>query len=253
MKNLIELIETRLREDIRSGRLRPGDALPTRRALAEQCGTTVDTIAVVLHHLEIEGLLVRGKGRTMRVNPSRERITANDERFADVMIARGHDVKVEHLATPKVIEASPEIARAFHRPPGFQIVERRRREIVDGMVYRYSRKMYLAELVPEDVLEAMQKDHTYNVRQVVEKQRPLSRIEERIIARAIVEKEEAAILNVARGTPVLEQTRINYDQDRQVVWISIVVFNAAYFVKQYDYQPGDEPKSTDFLGIENKE
>jgi DNA-binding GntR family transcriptional regulator len=246
----ISTITDTIRQDIVSGRLRPYSALPNRRALAEEHKTTVDTIAIVLRNLEIEGLIVKGRGSTMKVNTSRERITTNDETFRDVMAKAGHTVKIEHLATPSIIEASPEIAHEFHVPVRTPMIERKRREIVDGVVYRYSRKIYLAELISKEHLEAMQADYTYNIREVIEQQRPLSRIAERILARVITEKDEAEILGTIPGAPVLEHWKINYDEYKRILYISIIVHNAAYFVRQFDYHPSEEPRSS-FILVEN--
>lgn len=247
MKSQIEFIAENIRKDIQSGKLKPYQALPTRRAMAEEFSTTPDTIAKVLHNLEIEGTIIKGKGRSMSVNPRRERVTANDERFADVMITQGHDVKVEHIKTPGVAEVSADIRKVAGWSAETRTIERVRREIVDGQVYRYSRKIYLADLIPQEYLAAMQEDHRYNVRTIIEEQRPLSRIEERITARAISDKTEAAVLGTVKGAPVLEMWKLNYDQQGKVIWISIVVMNAQYFEKRYDYQPGQEPRSSNFL------
>lgn len=242
----IERITQQLREDILEGAFKPYNVLPTIRVLADQFGTTADTISKVLRNLEIEGLLAKGKGRSIRVNTPRERITTNDETFRDYMKAQGYTVTVEYLATPGVIPATPQLAQLFRLPIGTQLVERARRERVNGTVYRYSRKYYRAEFVAEDVLQQIREDYTFNVRAVLEKQKPLARIQERIIARTIIDAEEAELLQAAKGSPVMEQWKINYAYDKSVVFVSLVVFNAAYFVKTYDYAPGDEPNLSEF-------
>jgi DNA-binding GntR family transcriptional regulator len=250
---MIETVTSQLREDILKGVFRPYNVLPTRRALAEQFGTTPDSISKVIKNLEVEGLLSKGKGRSMRVFSPRERVTTNEETFRDYMKAQGYNVKVEHLATPGVIPATPQLAKLFRVEPGTLLVERARREIVDGIVYRYSKKRYLASLVSEDVLEQIRQDYTFNVRRILEEKVPVYRIQERLIARTITEKEEADILQAARGVPVQEQWKINFAKDKTVTFISLVVFNAAYFVKTYDYAPGDEPKLSNFVESEEDE
>jgi DNA-binding GntR family transcriptional regulator len=242
----IESITHQLREDILHGAFKPYNVLPTRRALADQFETTPDTMAKVLRNLEIEGLVVKGKGHSVRVNTPRERITTNEETFRDYMKAQGYTVKVEHLATPGVIPATPQLAKLFREPVGTPLVERARREVVDGIVYRYSRKYYQAEFVSEDVLQQIRQDYTFNVRAILEEQKPLARIQERLIARTITDPAEAELLQAAKGVPVLEQWKINYAYDKGVVFVSLVVFNAAYFVKTYDYALGDEPKLSEF-------
>ncbi len=251
MSEKITTITDQIKKSIENGWLRPYSALPTRRALAEEFNTTVDTIAKVLRDLEIEGFIVKGRGRTMRVSTIRERINSNDERFSDVMKEKGHIVKVEHIKTPGIVKAPLDIAKLARWSTETNVIERVRREIIDGTVYRYSRKVYLADLIPPEHLIAMQQDHAYNVRRELEEQRPLLRIEERIIARAITDKNEAAILGTIKGAPVLEMVKINYDRQKKAVWVSIVVMNAQYFVKQFDYAPGDEQKCSSFLVDQN--
>ncbi|HZS79108.1 MAG TPA: GntR family transcriptional regulator [Ktedonobacteraceae bacterium] len=239
--NQVETISNTIREQILAGAFKPYNVLPTRRALAEQFHTTPDTIAKVIALLQSEGL-VSQSGRTVRVNVPRERITT-DETFRDYMKAQGIDVVVEHLGTPGVIPMTPELAKAFNMPVGTPVVERGRREIVNGVPYRYSKKYYLASLVDEESLRQIRQDKAFNVRDVIKGQRPLARMHEELIARAITTKEEMSILNAAKGTPVLQLTRINYADDNSVLWVSQVVFIGAYFVKTYDYKPGEEPIS----------
>jgi DNA-binding GntR family transcriptional regulator len=242
----IERITQQLREDILKGSFRPYNVLPTIRVLADQFGTTADTISKVLKNLEIEGLLAKGKGRSIRVNIPRERITTNDETFREYMKAQGYTVIVERIVTPSVIPATPQLAMMFRLPEGTSLVARARREIVDGIVYRYSRKYYRAEFMSEEVLQKIREVYTFNVRSILEEQKPLARIQERIIARTIIDTEEAELLQAAKGSPVMEQWKINYASDKSVVFVSLVVFNAAYFVKTYDYAPGDEPRLSEF-------
>jgi DNA-binding GntR family transcriptional regulator len=237
--NQVETISNTIREQILAGAFQPYNVLPTRRALAEQFRTTPDTITKVIVLLQSEGL-VSQSGRTVRVNMPRERITTTDETFRDYMKAQGIDVVVEQLGTPGVIPMTPELAKAFNMPVGTPVVERGRREIVGGIPYRYSKKYYLASLVDEESLRQIRQDKAFNVRDVIKGQRPLARMHEKIIARAITTKEEMSILNAAKGTPVLQLTRINYADDHSVLWVAQVVFIGAYFVKTYDYKPGEE-------------
>jgi DNA-binding GntR family transcriptional regulator len=238
--NQVETISNTIREQILAGAFKPYNVLPTRRALAEQFHTTPDTIAKVIALLQSEGL-VSQSARTVRVNVPRERVTTTDEIFRDYMKAQGIDVVVEHLGTAGVIPMAPELARAFNMPIGTPVVERGRREMVDGVPYRYSKKYYLASLVDEESLRQIRQDKAFNVRDVIKGQRPLARMHEEIIARAVTTKEEMGILNAVKGTPVLQLTRINYADDNSVLWVSQVVFVGAYFVKTYDYKPGEEP------------
>lgn len=239
-----EKIAAELKERIESGAYRPKQTLPTRRELAKQFSTALDTIAKVLRILELEGIITKGKGRSLLIAEQRERVTTNDENFRDYMLDKGYTVKVEQLTTPGIIEATPSLAKAFDVPIGTALVERGRREIIDDRVYRYSKKYYLSSMIPQEELEKIKSDNTYDIKKALKKQKPLIRIKERLFARNVTSKEEADILQVTTGTAVMEQWKINYTEGMLITWVSMVVFNAAYFEKVYDYEPGDEPTST---------
>src|SRR5260370_18827870 len=136
--NQIETISNTIKEQILSGAFKPYNVLPARKALAEQFHTTPDTIAKVITNLQNEGFVSAQSGRTVRVNIPRERITTTDETFRAYMKAQGIDVLVENLATPAIKPMTPELAKAFKMPTGTPIVDRARREIVNGIPYRYS-------------------------------------------------------------------------------------------------------------------
>lgn len=57
-----EQITADLRSRICDGRLKPGDKLPTKQALAEQWGCSIQPVTAALTRLEFEGLVVRRQG-----------------------------------------------------------------------------------------------------------------------------------------------------------------------------------------------
>src|SRR5581483_11193409 len=131
--NHIETISNTLREQILADAFKPYNVLPTRKALAEEFHTTPDTIAKVIAHLQSEGLVTTQSGRTVRVTPPRERITTTEETFREYMKAQGKEVVQENVGKPCVVPMTPEVARAFQVPVGTPVIERVRREIVDGI------------------------------------------------------------------------------------------------------------------------
>jgi len=62
-----------VRSQIADGSLRPGDKVPTRRALATQHGVQIDTAARGLQALEAEGLIWRCPGLGYYVRRSQPR------------------------------------------------------------------------------------------------------------------------------------------------------------------------------------
>ncbi len=71
-----------LRDQITSGRLRPGDPLPGERRLAAEHGISINTAARAVRELRVEGLVVASKGQPMRVR-------SDDEPRTEVRVPRG--------------------------------------------------------------------------------------------------------------------------------------------------------------------
>lgn len=65
--DLSDTVVDRLRDAIVLGHLRPGDSLPSERALSVQLGVNRSTVREALLRLELMGLIDRGHGRACRV------------------------------------------------------------------------------------------------------------------------------------------------------------------------------------------
>ena len=243
--NKIETISEVLRKQISEGMFPYGE-LPTIKTLSSELETTPDTIRTVMEGLEAEAWIYKRPGRAYHVVNRKIRLTTNEETFRDSMRAQGRKVKTENLVAPHVIESSPRLAHLFRVPNGTPIIERVRTDTVDGIVYRYSRKYYLASLLTKEEIEAMTRDTTFNVRTLIDQRDPVVRIEDIIIARTIESPELAIFKTNNRRLPMLEQHRINYSGQRQVLYISNVIMHAAFFEHRIDYAPDQEPKSTEF-------
>ncbi|WP_454083315.1 GntR family transcriptional regulator [Georgenia sp. Marseille-Q6866] len=67
-------LRAQLTAQIGDGTLRPGDRLPTVRALADELGIAPNTVARAYRELEADGLLVgRGRAGTFVTDPAAER------------------------------------------------------------------------------------------------------------------------------------------------------------------------------------
>ena len=66
-------LESRLRDSIRAGRLRPGTRLPSSRALASELGVSRRLVVEVYEQLAAEGYLLARRGSGTRVSPAARR------------------------------------------------------------------------------------------------------------------------------------------------------------------------------------
>ena len=104
-------IENHVQFAIASGRLKPGDQLPSVRELSERLGVNPNTVAKSYRDLEVMGLLYTRRGMGVFVNKSIEGKCREDCRKR--IIARMHEVVAEAKASGmnrkevvEVVEAS---------------------------------------------------------------------------------------------------------------------------------------------------
>lgn len=71
-------LESRLRDSIRAGRLRPGTRLPSSRALASELGVSRRLVVEVYEQLAAEGYLLARRGSGTRVSPAARRGSASE-------------------------------------------------------------------------------------------------------------------------------------------------------------------------------
>ncbi len=136
-------IAAHLRELIDSGRLGPGDRLPSESQLTEHHGVARMTVRSALQVLESAGLTVarHGRGVFVRPGPSVRRLAS--DRFAR---RRREDGKAAFLAEAEKVGVRPtvdmirvtreelpaDIAERLATSPGMPVVVRRRRYLMDA-------------------------------------------------------------------------------------------------------------------------
>lgn len=117
-KKLSEAIIEQIREEIISGRLKPGDKLPTERKLAEQIGVSRPPVREAIKQLIYGGFLESSQGsgtyvRSITGNlfsePLKEQIKTSPKAFKELAILRGNLEKwavreAAQLATPEQLE-----------------------------------------------------------------------------------------------------------------------------------------------------
>ncbi|WP_446007710.1 MocR-like pyridoxine biosynthesis transcription factor PdxR [Aestuariispira ectoiniformans] len=84
--SITDQIANHLRKAIRSGRLRPGDLLPSSRELAREMGAARGTVVAVFEILSAEELLTPKPGVGVFVSQSVEQISSDDNRVVDEIV-----------------------------------------------------------------------------------------------------------------------------------------------------------------------
>jgi GntR family transcriptional regulator len=221
-----------LREQLQDGRLRPGSRLESEPALAARWGVSRATVAKALAELEREGLLRReqGRGTFARVPPLRRPLPELTG-FSEHVTALGHKPgsKLVRFRRRRADAADP-LTRPFE--PAKVVVIRRVR-LVDGEPVGLHRAVYPADLADQVGLtaERFTTGHLSVYGLLAEHGVQLARATEQLQAR-VASHEEAGLLGVPAGEPLMLVRRFSYDTSGRLV----EGVDAHYLGTRYDYR-----------------
>lgn len=200
-------LEKFLRDQIRTGTLKPGDAVPPESQLAQQFSTSRMTVRQALSRLVFDGLIVRHRGRGSFVAEPRLEHTKMFWSFEEEMQARG--AKTAHkLLDMRTEPAEGKVAENLGLPEGTLITVLERQRFVDGQLISYE-----IRYLPRHIGEALTQDEIHNQPLVPAVKRILGRGPTRIslrVASSVVRRAEAKILETKVGAPVLIREHIWY-------------------------------------------
>lgn len=196
--HLLQLIESQ----------RPGDAIPSERALCADLGVSRPTLRAAVDELVAAGVLVREHGRGMFVAP---------EKITQELISPAHGLKVpraggawsSRLLEFTTIQAGARVGRKLRLSPAARIVYVARLRLVDGAPMAIEHLHIRADLVPGlsaqelesgDLYEHLSEHHDVHVREATQT------IEPTVVTRA-----EAEVLEVPELSPALLVERLTSD------------------------------------------
>lgn len=205
-----QTVRQRLRADLDAGRWKPGDMLPTEAELARHFGLSVGTIRQAVLELVREGLLTRRPGSgTFVARLDASRGFGRFFRFRDDL--RGTvEPRVRHVDTILAPEDAPGIAARLGLPPEAPLYRLRRMMLANEEPIC----LYVSYLDPkqapgletidfEDQRLYAMLERTYGTH--------VLRAEEILRAGAPTE-DEAALLGIAPGTPVILMERTAFGE-----------------------------------------
>lgn len=146
-------IAQRIRDEIHSGRLRPGDRVPSVRELASEYGVSRATADKALSALRSEGLVIAVTGVGTQVADQVPTVQTGGARFRR-MLSIGRATRAgerSEILSADLVPAPQDVAAALGIEPGSQAIRRRRRFIDEDGVAALSTSWLageLAEAVP---------------------------------------------------------------------------------------------------------
>lgn len=234
----VDALIDELRERVNRGDFGTAGRLPSLRMLAEEFGTTNETMNKVVQRLQAEGVLLSLGRAGVFVHPHLTRVPGLTKRFDKYLEGMGLTPVEKNIGMPAFVPAPIDVAKVFEIPEETPILRRKRRQGTPAIHYRLAENYYAPDLVDEEVLERIREDERYDVLEHIKEKhhRIIKRVHEDVYAR-LPTTEEQELLNIVRNTPVIEIQRISYSaqEDGSVIMYSRIIFVASYFFLSYDY------------------
>lgn len=233
-----------LREAISSGRLPPGERLPSETELIEHFGVARMTVRQAVQELRSEGLVIAERGRGVFVRPAPQIRRLTSDRFARKHRTPGAASTVEaedSVHWPQTDESvvsrekpNPLAAERLRVPANAKVVVWSRRYLVDGRPVETA-VSYLPLAVADDARITQGDIRPGGIyARLEENGHPLERFTEEVTARMPTPKERRE-LQLDSGVPVLAVLRTAYDTNDVPVEVCTSVKVGSAYVLEYEF------------------
>lgn len=220
---LVDILNDRIEKE-----LQPGDMLPSERELSERYGLSRTTVRLALQELERIGLVVRQHGRGTFV-ANRHETTAdllNSYSFSEQMTSIGRKPSTTILEFSE-IEADKNLVENMGCHIGDKIFKLKRMRFADGMPVMLERTylpvskfMMLKRVTLEhrSLYDIIEHDYHETIRGA----------EEEFFA-SIARPNDAHLLDINEGNPVLDIVRHTYDMKNNIIEYTLSVARGDQF------------------------
>lgn len=211
-----------LRERIRSGEWKPGDLIPSERELSERYGISRMTARQAITDLVNEGLFYREQGKGTFV--SQRKITQQLillTGFTEDIRARGQRPGTKVLSA-EMLPADEATSEKLRINPGTIIFRLQRLRLADGEPLAIE----LSQISFKGCERLLQEDLEHNsLYRVLETQYgiPLMEADQELEA-GLARNEEAQLLKISIGSPVLFTRRVTYTERNQPIEYAKAVY-----------------------------
>lgn len=231
MTELPQSLHAQLRDALRArildGRLVPGDKLPSEAELTDEHGVSRITVRQALGALQAEGLIVKVHGKGAFVSHPKASQSLNQLQGLDEALAlEQHSVSSKRLAWREV-KAPSGVARQLQMAPGESVyhlqtlryVDRKPLSVNNSYLPRsLGEKLKRVDFSRRDLIDVFEHEGGLKIGE--------AQLE---IGAAIARAQDAKLLGIANGAPVLEVERLIHLADGGPIHVEFAVYRADTF------------------------
>jgi GntR family transcriptional regulator len=202
------VVRTELLDEIRSGRLAPGDQVPTEPQLIDKYQVSRTTVRRALRDLETMGLIDRQPGRGSfvrepKVEPRLDRLTG----FVEDMEALGLNASAS-VERMEYVGAEQEVSRQLGLSVGETVVHIERVRLANGTPLSFDDSYFPLDLGSRIMKENLEEEPFYSI--LEGKYGILLDGADYAVSAAVADQRVGSLLAIAVGAPVLRLERTSY-------------------------------------------
>lgn len=230
---LVDELEIKIRET-----MEPNDKLFSERELTQVYGVSRITVRLALQELEKRGLVYKKHGKGTYVSETAEPAVdlSSAYSFTEQMKKIGKVPKTQILSLIYV-EASEFVAQQLQVPIGERLLELERLRLADGVPMMLERTYVPAELFEGITEERLMQRPLYEI--FAEDFGQTIRLAEEEFYASIALDNEASLLGIKSGGPVLHLLRKTYNDKNIIIEYTFSIARADQFRYKISHQRGD--------------
>jgi DNA-binding GntR family transcriptional regulator len=226
-------LKERIIRDVETGKVKPGDRLPSQRELCQQFKMSHMTVRRAIAELITEGVIRAIPGKGLYVTEQKYPAETSMIGFTGEMTARGYTVS-SRILEKGLLPASTVIARALEIPVGSELAYLHRLRLVNNepISLQYS---YLVHSLCPGILELIHEDTSlYAVLKQVYKIELINSVT--TVEATLANKTQADQLGLSIPVALLIVEQINYKDGRYSIEYSRLAYRGEKYVIQTQLQ-----------------
>ena len=211
---------------ITGGELKPGDMLPSEFGLSAQLGISRLVVHRAYRELVTEGLLIRKRARGTFVAPPIKRsymvtgpLFSMTENLSADALEPSNTILIQ-----EVIPASPEIVQELKLSEGAQVIHLRNLRLAKQLPFAIEEMFFSCDRFPALADLELNNTSVYVALEKIYDSHPQEALD--LITAGSATSQEAGLLGINKGAPVMRLKRISTDRSGLPVEYSRVVFHA---------------------------